>query len=372
MNCCRLAILILSMFDCIFLRAVAFGQDATSQRIEPESQISIAQKIGKIQALNGNTLILKSNDGNETKVSIPESAQILRVPPGEKDLSHAQPAALKDLQINDRLLVRGRTGEDPHGLVANLAILMKLPDLTQKQTRDREAWQKGAGGTVQSIDLTDGTIVVGITPGYTAKIRVGNSTGILHYGANSVKFADAMPGRLDEIKIGDQLRARGTITKETQEFLADQIIYGSFRSISGIILTIDSGNHTLTIKDVLAKKTVMVKVGPDCQLRRLPAPAAQKLAVMLGSKSSNPASTGGQNSLTQLLGQSQTAGFTELKKDDGVMVLVGSREGQAIITGLAVLGGVEPILTASPDGRIPAALLSGWNLSSAFSDSASQ
>lgn len=363
------AIFIFGVLDCIVSGAVAFGQNETGQRTATENQSSAIQKNGKIQALDGNVIILKGNDGNETKISIPGSVQILRVSPGEKDLSHAQPATFQDLQVNDRLLVRGRVGDDPHSLVAGAVILMKMPDLAQKQAHDREAWQKGIGGTVQSVDLSGRTVTVGVSPGYTVTVRAGQNAGILHYGANSVKFADAGPGRLDEIKVGDQLRARGSIAKETQEFLADQIIYGSFKSISGIILAVDSGNHTLTMKDVIARKTMTVKIGPDCQLRKLAAPAAQRLAVALGARS---AASGGQNSLAQILGQSQTAKFGDLRKDDGIMVLASYGEGQAMVTGLALLGGVEPILTASPDGRVPAALLAGWNISSAFSDSASQ
>jgi hypothetical protein len=52
----------------------------------------------------------------------------------------------------------------------------------------------------------------------------------------------------------------------------------------------------------------------------------------------------------------------DLQKDDAVMIVSTMGTGTEV-TAITLLSGVEPILTASPNGAGAAALLSGWNLS---------
>ena len=55
--------------------------------------------------------------------------------------------------------------------------------------------------------------------------------------------------------------------------------------------------------------------------------------------------------------------ITDLQKEDAVMIVSTLGSGSSEVTAITLLGGVEPILTASPNGMGAAALLSGWNLS---------
>ena len=50
---------------------------------------------------------------------------------------------------------------------------------------------------------------------------------IRRYAADSVKFDDAKPGTLDQIKPGDQLRARGTKSDDGKEMAAAEIVSGT-------------------------------------------------------------------------------------------------------------------------------------------------
>jgi hypothetical protein len=62
----------------------------------------------------------------------------------------------------------------------------------------------------------------------------------------------------------------------------------------------------------------------------------------------------------------------ELQKEDAVMIVAmpGANAGEA--TAVTLLGGVEPILTASPNGMSAAALFSGWNLGAPAGDAGPQ
>jgi len=75
-----------------------------------------------------------------------------------------------------------------------------------------------------------------------ALVFVAVTTIVRRYSPDSVKFDDAKPGTLDQIKAGDQLRARGTRNAEGTELAAEEIVSGSFRSIAG---TIDSEQSDL-------------------------------------------------------------------------------------------------------------------------------
>src|SRR5260370_10429436 len=117
----------------------------------------------------------------------------------------------------------------------------------------------------------------------------------MRYAPNSVKFAEASKGTFDQIKIGDQLRARGGRSADGKELTAEEVISGSFRNIAGTITSIDASAGTITVKDILAKKSVTVKLTPESQMRKLPPPMAQRIASALkgpagGSQQPTPAS----------------------------------------------------------------------------------
>lgn len=63
----------------------------------------------------------------------------------------------------------------------------------------------------------------------------------------------------------------------------------------------------------------------------------------------------------QMIGRLPAVAIGDLQKDDAVMIV--STAGGPEVEAITLLGGVEPILTASPNGMSAAALLSGWNLS---------
>ena len=106
----------------------------------------------------------------------------------------------------------------------------------------------------------------------------GKNTILRRYAPDSVKFDDAKPAPLDQIKQGDQLRARGTKNEDGSEFQADEIVWGTFRNIAGIITSVDSGAHTITLNDLITKKPVVVKVTDQSQVRKIPAQMAQMIA----------------------------------------------------------------------------------------------
>ncbi len=188
-------------------------QQASSQT-SGQTQTPLTQKVGAVKSINGNALVLTADGGAEVNVTVASNAKIVQVAPGEKDLKSATPIALTDLQVGDRILVRGRASDDAKTMTAVGVIAMKRTDLEAKKAQDRDDWQKrGIGGLVSAVDPATGTITISTGAGATAKtvaIHTTKSTVLRRYAPDSVQFDDAKPAPLDQIKPGDQVRARGT------------------------------------------------------------------------------------------------------------------------------------------------------------------
>lgn len=398
---------------CVNASGVNGGGSALSSQAggaTPSGQNSdrIQQAVGAIKSINDAGIVLSADSGEEVHVTLQDSTRLLRVAPGQKDLKTATPLQKQDLQTGDRILVRGRPSSDNSSLTALAVIVMKQSDVAAKKDKDREDWQKrGVGGLVTAVDAAGGTVSISMTSftgSKTVAIHTTKNTSLRRYAPNSVKFDDAKVAPIDQIKVGDQLRARGTKNEDGSELTADEIVSGTFRNLAGMITAVDSGANTLTLKDVLSKQSVVVKITPDAQLRKLPAEFAQRIAMRLkggaaagipgaaaaGMGGTGSGSTGGAGArsqggaqvpggpaggmgegrraggppdIQQILSRMPPATLADLNKGDAVMIV--STEGGASgeVNAITLLAGVEPILTAAPSAS-QALMLSPWSLSS--------
>src|SRR5580704_1721263 len=116
---------------------------------QPASASSTAKPVGVVKAISGNTITLTTDAGSTVNIVVQDSARLVRIAPGQKDLKEATPIQLQDVQVGDRILARGTAAEDGKSVAASSVVLMKESDVAAKQDRDREDWQKrGVGGLV--------------------------------------------------------------------------------------------------------------------------------------------------------------------------------------------------------------------------------
>lgn len=348
------------------------------------------RSIGAIESISGTTVTMKTDAGAETRISVTDATKILRIEPGQRDLSSATVIHLADLQVGDRVLITGQPSSDGKALDAARIVVMKKTDLQAKQQQEREAWQHGVGGLVKSTDPATGTIVIDVSSlGTTTPvtIHITKDTVLRRYAPDSVKFDEAKPAPLEQIHSGDQLRARGTRSPDGAQFDAQEIVSGSFRNIAGTIADIDATTNTIRVNDLIAKKTVLVKFTSDSEIRQLPEMMARFIAARLhggqpgfsrddrGAQQQNStgASPQGQQQRfqrrggpagdwQQMLTRLPAAKISDLQKGEAVMLVSteGSTSGE--VTAITMLGGVEPILEAAPKGQ-QAITLSPWSLS---------
>ena len=257
---------------------------ASAAAAVPQAAAS-SKAVGTIKSISGNNIVLSVEGGADTNVVVQDGARLLQIEPGETDLKKAQPLQLSDLQTGDRILVRGGAGPDGKSIVAVSVIAMKKADLAAKRTHDQAEWQRhGIGGLVSAVDPTAGTITVSTSAlgaNKSVLVHVSKNTVLRRYAPGSVKFDDAAAAPIEQIKTGDQLRARGQKSADGAELTADEVVSGSFRNISGTINAVDAATNTITVEDLTTKKPVVVKSAETSQLRKLPAPMAQRIAARL-------------------------------------------------------------------------------------------
>ena len=347
-------------------------------------------------------------------IQVQDATKFVRIAPGQKDLKDATPIQLTDVQPGDRILVRGKLADDGNSVVAASIIAMKKADIADKQSREREEWQKhGTGGLVSSVDTASNTISVALPAVGEKKnvtVHLSKDTILRRYAPDSVKFDDAKPAPVDQIKPGDQLRARGARSADGTEFTADEIVSGTFRNIAGTISALDASVGTITVQDLASKKSITVRITAESQLRKLPQPMAQRIAARLkgtppdaSAAASVPGSTtpaanagsgqapstngppsgnsapsdaggmgrpgGGTGDLQQMISRIPAATLADLQKGDAVMIVATEGGPNSPSTAITLLAGVEPILEASPKSSA-STILSPWSLSTGGGEAA--
>ncbi len=325
--------------------------------------------VGSITAISGSTFTLQPDQGAPVTVTAADSARILRMQPGAKQLSQATPIALTDLAVGDRILALVKDGS------ATTIVAMKQADIAQKQQAEAEAWRAGAAGLVKTVDPATGTVTIRSGP-RALTIHTTPNTKIRRYSPDSALFANAKPSTLDAIHPGDQLRVRGTRSADGTEIAADALIAGTFRNIAGIVSATNPSTNTVTIADRLSKKPIVIHIDSDSQLHKLPPAMAQQLAARLkqmgaanqqhkpaaqpaGSQSPSPASQR-SGSLSRMLESTPAVTLADLHKGDA-LIIVATQGTPASATAITLLAGVEPLLSAFPSGN-QSVFSASWNL----------
>jgi len=388
----------------LLVLATALGAHAASTRV-----------VGTVKSLSGNSIVVTTDAGGESTLNLTATTHILKVLPGQT-LKDAAPVQASEIKVGDRILAAGEPGEG-NQTTASTVVVMKQSDIAEKQREEGDQWRRGVGGIAKEVNAAAGTVTIanGLSAG--AKpilIHASSSTAIRRYSPDSVKFDDAKPGTLDEIKPGDQVRARGQKSADGTEFEAQAIVSGTFREIAGTVISADAAGGNLTVMDLAAKKPVTLKVTADSQMRQLPEPVAERLAMRLkgappGNGGPNPAgagsggavsaraqgeasgggsnpgqgqageaaagasgprpggprafgAAGGPPDFQQILSRMPGVSLSDLHKGEAVMVVATSGTTTTAPTTITLLSGVEPILAAAPSGAAAATMLSPWNL----------
>jgi hypothetical protein len=149
---------------------------------------------------------------------------------GNPSLKTAVAATFADIGAGDKVIVTGIMAADKKSIPARAVYLMTKADIAGRQVKDQERWKtRGISGQVTAVNAQTKEITVAsrgmmgetkivLTPKDDAKFR--------RYAPDSVRYDEAKTSSLDEIKVGDSVRALGDKSADGTIFKAEEIVSG--------------------------------------------------------------------------------------------------------------------------------------------------
>jgi len=270
---------------------------STAQQ-QPAAGQTIARRIGTIKAINGSSITLTPDSGPDIAVAVEPNARLIRLAPGQTDVKAATPIQLQDLQVGDKIRVRGYASNDATTFPALEVLVLTSSAVAAVGEQIRQDWQKrGIGGPVTAVDPAAGTVTISVSSLSGKKaitVLTSKNTVVRRYAPDSAKFEDAKPSTLQAIHVGDQLRARGDRSPDGSQVTAEEVVAGNFPNIAGLIKSVDASTGTISVQDLVTKKTVDLKINADSQLHKIPDEMARGFAARL--KAAGGSSGAGANS----------------------------------------------------------------------------
>jgi hypothetical protein len=350
------------------MTAVAVAATAMPKQVVAQTA---PHQSGTVKTATADSLTLTTAGGQNYTVALPATAKSLVVAPGGTAQS-ATPGAASDVAVGDRAIVIGVASDTGTSLTASKMYLMKSAAIAQSHAASDAAWAQGSGGIVKSVDATKVVISSGMK---TITVVTTPSTVVRHYSGDSVSFADAKVCALSDVKVGDQLRVRGSKAMDGLTITADEMVAGTFHNYSGLLTAVDGTAGTVTLKDLASKKSVTVAISPNSDVRRIAPAMAQMVAARMKAPAGAAATAAGGAEapgggargagrggadLSQMLSRLPKETVAGLKAGEAVMIVATSASSDPTkSSAVTLLVGVDPILTASPTGEMT---LSPWSV----------
>lgn len=343
--------------------------------------------IGVVESIDitGRYIKIKTDAGTDISIAYEAEARFLLVTPGAKDLSNASTITAADLSVGDRILARGRRAGDANSFIATSVIVMSKADIAKKRATERAEWERRSiGGLITSVNPATKEITIRASATVTDKplVVVLKPEAVLRrYAPDSVKFSDALPSRFEELSVGDQVRALGTINEDRSRFEAEELVSGSFRTIAATVVESDGGKSSIVMTEVSSSKRIQVQLTRDSTIRKLSPQLAQMLAARNQGAPSNAtapaegdrsrdgnlrspgseATQRGPSDFQSMLEKLPVLSVGDLKPGDALIISCTNSSDPSRVTAITLLAGAEPLLRSSSKGGRTLDLGS-WNL----------
>jgi hypothetical protein len=331
------------LFVLLFLAAAAFAQ-----------QKAILGSITAFKAEDA-VVVVKPDNTDAVNVKLTPETIFQRVAPGERDLKKATTMNMTDMALGDRVLVSFKPGTTDAARV----LVMSATDITKRNETDKLDWTKrGISGVVSA--KVGNTLTLkkrGLTGEVIMTVTVDDKTAYRRYNSDSVKFADAGISKLDEVSVGDQLRARGVKTEDGSKVTAEDVVFGTFVTKAGTITAINPETKEVTVSEIGTNKPLVIKLTADSQIKKMP-----DMAGMMGrggapgAAGGAPPAAGGASrmpDMAQMLERMPGAKLEDLKAGEKIVVssTKGAKPGE--ITAIMLLGNADMVIQMAtvPSGR---------------------
>src|SRR5580704_10301718 len=277
----RLIVVMNRLFASLVLCAAAFAQTTPK---------SILGSITSFQVEDA-VVVVKPDNMDAVNVKMTADTIFQRVAPGERDLKKATTLNMTDMALGDRVLVSFKSGSTE----ALRILVMAATDIQKRNEADSLDWTKrGVSGVVAA---KAGNILTlkkrSLTGEIVMTVTVDDKTAVRRYDSDSVKFADAKVSKLDEVSVGDQLRARGVKSEDGLKVTAEEVVFGTFVTKAGAITAINPETKEVTVSELGTNKPLVVKFTADSQIKKMPAMMGMMGAGRGGAPGGPPSPTTG-------------------------------------------------------------------------------
>lgn len=322
--------------------------------------------MGVVSELKTDTrqVVVTTAAGSQVTVTLSDRTVFMRIPPGEKTKDKFIKIEPTDFGMGDSVFARGRMTEDRKSMPALEFYVMSKGDIAEKRERERNEWRtRGITGMISALNADTKEITVDARTADGPKpivLAATNDTKFRRYSPDSVRFSDARPGAITDLKVGDQLRALGAKSAEGNRFTPEEIVSGSFQTISGTITEIDAEKKEIKIKDLQSQQPVTIVVSKDSSMRRLT--PEMVTALTPGKPDAAKPPVKGTGDLQEMFDQLPTFTLPDLKPGDSILISSTKSADVARVTAIAVVSGVGPLLQNNQGGKATAVSLGAMSL----------
>lgn len=262
------------------------GTYGQTQPTQTDAGITPTRVVGEVKAIDAaaKQLTVKTDAGSLVAITLADSTSYSRLPPGETTLAKATKITLADLGEGDRVLAMGKVADDHKSATARTLVVMTKADIAKKQEEERLDWRRrGILGVVSAVKPDTKEVTITTRTGLGSQpviITIAEKLDMRRYAPDSIKFSDAKPSRLEELKVGDQVRALGDKSADGMHFTPEKVVSGSFRTVAGTVTAIDAATGEIKINDLQTKQPLTIVIKADSVLRKFPA----EMAMMMGGR----------------------------------------------------------------------------------------
>lgn len=259
--------------------------------------------VGEVQSANtgAGEFTIKTDDGRTVTLKADANASVLRIPPGEANAQNAAKITLADVVVGDRVFARGALAGDGQSFSARQIVVANKAAVATTQQAQREDWQRrGIFGRIESINAAKKEITI------RTRGREGNAqTVVIDASGSKVKFQrnapdsarpqDAVASSFADLKVGDQLRARGDRSSDGTRFTAEEIVTSNIQRTGGTVVSVNPAANELVLHNDQTGQTQTIVIGQRSLLRRITPEAAAQFAQRRAQAGGGNPNGGGAN-----------------------------------------------------------------------------
>ena len=313
--------------------------------------------LGAIVSFNHDSKVIEVKPDNAAAVTVKLLANTIfqRIAPGETSLANAAAITITEIATNDRVLVTLAS----NGADALRVVVISAADLVKRDEADRQDWaRRGISGIVSAKNGNQVLLKLRTPRGDIQQtIAVSEKTRYRRYSPDSVKFSDARVSNLEEINVGDQIRARGEKAADGLRVEAEEVVFGTFLTRAGSVVSLDAAAKEVVVKELGNGKQFTIKLTPDSTVKLMPVAAENRGAPAAGAPAGPTAAAPGGPpagaNIAQVIDRLPAGRFDDIKPGASIVVSGAKGTDADKLTAILLVANADLLIrmATTPSGR---------------------